>query len=264
MTQIDVSRLQELLSELTLYAGSEHLTGEAFGHLGIQKRRGLLKTVQNLLERLAGIASQLDPIAQPNAVLDPYQPEVLGRFIGTEMLRQPRHPLGSIKQFYGAGVYSIYYRGDHPAYARIKGKDTPIYVGKADPDEPTAETPASQGVRLAKRLDEHAKSIRKANNLELDHFDCRFLVVRSGLQKSAEDYLVSQFHPVWNEVIIGFGKHGDSATTRANTRSEWDTLHPGRKWAYAPGNVDNPLSAAQLIEKVREHFDAILGELPPP
>jgi Eco29kI-like restriction endonuclease len=60
------------------------------------------------------------------------------------------------------------------------------------------------------------------------------LVVQSGLQKAAEDYLINLFHPVWNaDICYGLGKHGDAATTRANLRSPWDTLHPGRKWAGA-------------------------------
>ena len=34
-------------------------------------------------------------------------------------------------------------------------------------------------------------------------------------------------------------KHGDSAKTRANKRSPWDVVHPGRLWALDESLVDS-------------------------
>jgi hypothetical protein len=260
MSGNDLNRLHDFVEQLLASAESNGVTSDAIAALSIKKRKHLRSLLDRARDVLDGLASQLDPISAPPVMLDPYQPDVVGRFIGTEMLRQPLQPLGDFTKFYGSGVYSIYYSGPHRAYQRISKTDHPIYVGKADPDEPNAETPRNQGVKLAGRLMDHAKSIAAVSNLELGDFRFRCLVVRSGLQKAAEDFLINQCRPVWNDVIIGFGKHGDSATTRANTRSEWDTLHPGRRWAHTPGNIPNPLPEAALIGKVTAHFESILGK----
>ena len=55
------------------------------------------------------------------------------------------------------------------------------------------------------------------------------------MQNGAENYLIDLFKPIWNSEIgicYGFGKHGDDPGTRKNLRSPWDSLHPGRDWAY--------------------------------
>ena len=156
-------------------------------------------------------------------------------------------------------MYAIYYNGPFPAYAPISGTETPIYVGQAAPAINNARTPLEQGPRLSSRLSEHGKNIAKATTtLDLADFECRSLVVQSGGQTAAEDYLIHLFRPIWNSetnILYGLGKHGDDATTRANKRSPWDTLHPGRKWAEkskedakAPGTIE-----AELTRHFAEH-----------
>lgn len=231
--------------------------GEPDGN-ALQPRRAkrLVTEIRTAIDRLTDFAHAIDPIRQPPLMLDPYQPEVLGRLIGETMLEQPRHKLDSLHEFYGSGVYAIYYNGSHKAYRKISKKDTPIYAGKADPPTPLAATPVDQGAKLAGRLGEHAKSIRVASNLNVADFDCRFLVVKSGLQKAAEDYLLNYFKPVWNQPLCkGFGKHGDDPGTRSNTRSEWDTLHPGRAWAAKEGNRPNDKSQDQIIAEIVAHYE---------
>ncbi len=224
----------------------------------LQPRRAkrLVSEIRTAIDRLTDFAHAIDPIRQPPMMLDPYQPEVLGRLIGETMLEQPRHKLNTLHEFYGSGVYAIYYNGSHKAYRKISKKDTPTYAGKADPPTPLAATPVDQGAKLAGRLGEHAKSIRAATNLEIADFDCRFLVVKSGLQKAAEDFLLNYFKPVWNQPLCkGFGKHGDDPGTRSNTRSEWDTLHPGRAWAAKDGNKPNEKSQDQIIAEIAAHYE---------
>jgi hypothetical protein len=83
------------------------------------------------------------------------------------------------------------------------------------------------------------------------------LVVKSAWQETAEDYLIAMFKPIWNNemgVCYGFGKHGDAAKTRANRRSPWDTLHPGRKWATTSDNVPNEKSVTQILAEIAGHF----------
>lgn len=224
--------------------------------LANSKAKKLRKSVDQVLARLHLLAEQLDPIQRPQFVFDPTNPEIIGKLIGHTLLERKRQPLGSVAKFYGSGVYALYYNGDFLAYKPIRGKESPIYVGKADPPTPDARTYIDQGPKLALRLVEHAKSIRAASStLRLDDFDCRFLVVQSGWQRSAEDYLLNLFRPIWNsKICFGFGKHGDDPGTRGNTRSPWDSLHPGRPWATKEGNKPNPLSNKQIIEQIAEHY----------
>jgi hypothetical protein len=65
------------------------------------------------------------------------------------------------------------------------------------------------------------------------------------------------FRPIWNKevkILQGFGKHGDSITTRANKRSPWDTLHAGRNWAGGEGQTDKKTSA-QIEQQLIAHFE---------
>ena len=83
----------------------------------------------------------------------------------------------------------------------------------------------------------------------------RFLIVQTGFQKLAEEYLINFFKPIWNsqtKICFGLGKHGDSSETRVNERSPWDTLHPGRWWADA--TTDNQKPPATIIEQIGAHL----------
>jgi Eco29kI restriction endonuclease len=236
--------------------------------ISARRRKQLIALIRDAIQRLEGVAAGLDPVQLPRVVLDPSNPEVIGRLIGDTLLEQPRAPLGSVPRFYGSGVYAIYYNGEFPAYVPISGTDTPIYVGKADPAILDARTPVEQGEKLYGRLNgDHARSIRQAEDhgraasvepyIRLADFECRYLVVRSAWQRTAEDYLIGMFKPIWNDevgICFGFGKHGDAPATRANTRSPWDTVHPGRSWATREGNLPNPLTAEQIIERILDHF----------
>lgn len=213
--------------------------------------------ILSAIERLTVLAADLDPITQPPVVFNPADPETVGALIAKTMLEQVRTPLSSAGRFYGSGVYAIYYRGDFPAYAPVRGKDTPLYVGKADPKKSGANTPEQQGLTLTRRLLDHVKSITLAQNLKLEDFDCRYLVVRSAWQGTAETYLINRFLPIWNSevgICFGFGKHGDDPKTRVNKRSPWDTVHPGRPWADKSPPYD--LSVEQILAKIAAHYAA--------
>ena len=119
-----------------------------------------------------------------------------------------------------------------------------------------ARTPIAQGERLARRLADHRKNISKAvTTLSIDDFECRFLLVQSGYETAAEDYLIYLFKPIWNNetgILYGLGKHGDAATTRQNKRSPWDTLHPGRTWAGK--TVADARPKARIMSDLAKHF----------
>lgn len=220
-------------------------------------RRKVDSGLRDLIQTLEGALRRLDPIAMPRSVFDPSNPKVIGRFTALAMVAQERVPLLSIGQFYGSGVYAIYYRGDYPLYAPLSGSETPIYVGQAAPGEQGAHSARDQGPRLAARLNEHRKNVAKATTtLNVNDFEARFLVVQSGWETAAEDYLIHLFKPIWNNetnLLYGLGKHGDSATTRANKRSPWDTLHPGRAWAAK--STEDARSPDQIVKEVTAHFD---------
>ena len=207
-------------------------------------------------ERLAEIAAGFDPILRPSSIFDPSDPLTAGRIVALTLISQPLHELASIPNFYGAGIYAIYYKGGFEPYSKLVECDHPIYVGKADPSNPSAKDAISQGTKLSSRMNEHARSIMKAHStLNIDDFKCRFLIVQSGFQKSAEDYLINFFKPLWNsetKICFGLGKHGDSHLTRDNKRSPWDTMHPGRPWADKSTKDQKP--AKQIIAEIDQHL----------
>lgn len=158
-------------------------------------------------------------------------------------------------KFYGSGIYAIYYTGKgFSAYAPLSGSETPIYVGKADPDDAYAETAVEQGLTLFGRLGEHAKNVQ-AGGFDLKDFQYRCATVQSGLQDTVEGFLIRLFSPLWNKqmkIAHGFGKHGDAAETRGNRRSPWDTLHPGRRWATA--TAEDQVAKDKILEKIEKHL----------
>jgi hypothetical protein len=253
-------QLDELATQLKTL--SDVLSQEAPPTLSSARARQLRRTITEAYENLRQVVDRLDPIKQPDFVFDPSNPNVVGRLVGITMIAQPRKPLADGERFYGSGVYAIYYNGDFPAYAPIKGWEHPIYVGKADPALASGKTAGEQGERLANRLNDHRKNIAKATStLRLEDFERRALVVQSGWQDAAETFLIHLFRPIWNSeigVCYGFGKHGDDPGTRANLRSPWDTLHPGREWAHRDPQMKDAKPRAKILKEIAEHFEANL------
>lgn len=221
-------------------------------------RKRLDAQLRELMGRVDGFLSDLDPVQRPRFMFDPGNPAVVGRFIALAMISQPRVALSEIERFYGSGVYALYYTGDFSAYQPIKSTETPIYVGKADPQSDTAQVPTEQGEKLHGRLQDHRRNIGKAkDSLKVEDFQCRSLVVQSGWQGAAEDYLIHLFKPVWNNetgICYGIGKHGDAPITRANLRSPWDTLHPGRDWAWRDPKMADARSRGRILGDLKKHF----------
>ena len=175
--------------------------------------------------------------------IKPYNPldkMNLGGSVADAMLESAVHPLSGLEPFNGAGIYAIYYTGNFEAYKPLAKKnkgskfEAPIYVGKAVP--PGARkgnfgVDSEPGMALYKRLKEHAESIIFAENLNIDDFFCRFLVVEDIWIPLGEALLIAKFSPVWNKLIDGFGNHDPGRGRYQQMRSKWDTLHPGREWA---------------------------------
>ena len=223
-------------------------------------RRSAEKGLAALISRAEGLRKQLDPTAYPELVLDPTKPSVVARLIALVLLAQPRISLGVSVSSYGSGIYALYYNGPFRSYSAIRASETPIYIGKADPEDPNAGTPRAQGERLSRRLNDHKRTIRAAERggtLSLADFEQRSLVIQTGWQSAAEEYLIGLFRPVWNRetgICYGFGKHGDAPKTRANQRSPWDTLHPGRAWAHRDPDMSDARPKQTIIDDIERHY----------
>lgn len=244
-----VAELRQTLDRLVSETDKPSLTASS--------RRSLEAEIRKVIDDLGQFLNELDQIRQPTSVFDPGNPKIVGRFISLALVAQPRHALTDIARFYGSGVYAIYYKGGFPLYAALSASETPIYVGQAAPALNNARTPMEQGDRLCRRLEEHRKNIGRATTtLDIADFEFRSLVVQSGWETAAEDYLIHLFRPIWNSeinVLFGLGKHGDAAETRANKRSPWDTVHPGRTWA-ADSRLTDAKTAERIAEEVNAHF----------
>lgn len=194
----------------------------------------------------------------------PYNPldkNNLGMSVASNLLKQPLAALPPDESFDGAGIYAIYYMGDHPCYRSMAGHNQrfetkiPIYVGKAIPDGARKGgfgLGLSANKALAKRLREHAKSIEASTNLELSHFRCRHLVVDDIWIPLGEAMLIEQFQPVWNTLLDGFGNHDPGKGRYNQSKSAWDVLHPGRPWADKC--QPNPKSSSDIEQGVIQYF----------
>ncbi|MGC0363827.1 hypothetical protein ABH922_001811 [Rhodococcus sp. 27YEA15] len=266
------SAIDDLIAHLNAAKdASETLArGKADGHWkggpNAKERDAIVAARQSLV---AAVNEQIYQHQMPRGVFDPADPDLFGIVAAIGLVHQDREPLNNIIPTYGSGVYAIYYRGSHPQYRSLAGKETPIYVGKTN--TPNSEIIVEQGTALTTRLGEHAKSI-SAGGLGVDNFEFRRLVIAPGWEPVTESALIDLFRPIWNKrsaetdpttgqvvkYIHGFGKHGDSSETRGNKRSPWDTLHPGRKWATdlpgAVAPVENQMERREIEVLIDKHF----------
>lgn len=197
---------------------------------------------------------------------NPLDKRHLGESVGQAMLRQPVTPLADLTRFKGAGLYAIYYKGGFKAYELIAernqdgGFTAPIYVGKAVPvgARKGGSLESSPGIVLYNRLMQHKRSIEEAENLDIEDFYCRFLIVDDIWIPLGESLLIAKFHPLWNKFIDGFGNHNPGKGRHLGQRPRWDTLHPGRVWAEKCQPREE--TAPQITREVRDY----LRNNPPP
>lgn len=194
----------------------------------------------------------------------PYNPlerKNLGGSVAKALLEREPLRMDKLNKFNGAGVYTIYYTGDFGCYQPIAHANQdgrfrlPIYVGKAIPAGARkggigmGEEP---GAVLFKRMNEHAKTLDCAENLFIEHFFCRFLVVEDIWIPLGESLLIAKFNPIWNTLIDGFGNHDPGKGRYNQLRSRWDVLHPGRNWALKCQPREE--TAEQIANEVAEHL----------
>lgn len=231
------------------------ITGEARNLKGRRIQQAQRIRLVELSKELGdALTESIYPHPLPTSIFDPSDSRLFGLFAALALLAQDLIPLADVSHIYGSGIYAIYYTGDFDDYLPIAHTETPIYVGKSQPDEEATRI-QEQGTPLTSRLLEHRKSIGLAETLDLEDFSCRYLVVRAGWEKTAELELMRYFRPLWNEgtgPVHGLGKHGDAAETRQNRRSPWDTLHPGRKWAT--NILEDQVPLTDIKKSIAAHF----------
>ena len=194
---------------------------------------------------------------------EPYNPLSkinLARSIEGEILACPLVGLGEVGRFDGAGIYALYYAGEFEVYAPLKASlltsnPRPIYVGKAIPAGGRTGGLGSEAVRtlaLSQRLAKHAASIKAAENLRLQDFQVRYLVVDDVWIPLGENMLIETYQPVWNKLVAGFGNNPPGEGRRDQQVSLWDVLHPGRSKNVSIGHQS--ATSAELQERVRHFF----------
>ena len=185
---------------------------------------------------------------------NPLSVEELGRNAARALMAYPLCELPPPETFWGCGVYTIHYQGSFPSYRGMSDAE-PIYVGKADPSGKRQGrwSVIRDGVRsLHSRLRNHATSIQSVKNLELRDFFCRWLILDPVWIGLTEQVLISEYQPIWNIVVDGFGVNAPGRGRANQRRSQWDTLHPGRPWAAnLPDNDNNP---EFIINSIARHI----------
>lgn len=196
---------------------------------------------------------------------NPLDKKNLGISVADALLARPRNPLPPPEKFIGAGVYAIYYQGSFAPYRAMgarnranKGDDVPIYVGKAVPAgarKGGLGLDVDPGAVLCNRLEEHAESIKSAENLKLSDFFCRYLAVDDIWIPLGENLLIEMFSPIWNRVIDGFGNHDPGKGRQQGKIPAWDVIHPGRAWAKR-------LQAGKSLQSIEESLKRFFSEHP--
>lgn len=199
---------------------------------------------------------------------NPLDKRNLGASVAQALIAAEAMPLARMASFRGAGVYALYYHGDFAAYAKvalpIQSDSTrpmvPIYVGKAVPDGARKGAVVSNPLgsfAVSRRLREHAESIAAAQNLKLEDFSVRYLVVDDIWIPLGESLMIAKFSPLWNQLVDGFGNHDPGAGRHGGMRPRWDVLHPGR--ARALKCKDRPESAEDIEREVRNYLDSYVA-----
>jgi len=182
---------------------------------------------------------------------EPYDPldyTHLAENVVRALLDQPLQAMPPATPFSGVGVYAVWYEGELEWYQNVCGEKRPIYVGSAVPTGGRkGGTGQPRRKRLYNRLRQHSRSIEQAENLRLNDFSCRYLVVVPVWIGLAERFLIEHFGPVWNTVVDGFGNHDPGRGRRDMKRPRWDILHPGRYWAEKLRAEETPEEIAREL-----------------
>lgn len=210
-------------------------------------------------------------LQQPKENYDPrdiaeYNPSDLAnlvRYCVQELLQRSAYRLPLLESFPGAGIYALFYDGELAIYQHDSIRSTdhrqPIYVGRARLTKSSGLNP------LFKRIRDHARSIEAAENLRVEEFRVRFLVLHPLWVSTVEDLLIGHFSTLWNDVIEGFGIHDPGGKRHEGEIPLWDVLHPGRSHRnkmIERGAVGRPMTEVmKLVEEYQARGERVKGSL---
>lgn len=193
---------------------------------------------------------------------DPLDYDNLGLSIARALDERPVEPLNRLKKFDGAGIYALYYTGDHPAYAELAAENRrapgswAIYIGKAEAENARKGDPEQAnkpvGAKLFNRIGKHRSSIEAADNLDVADFQVRALAVAPTWVPLAEVVAIRMHNPVWNVIVDGLGNHDPGSGRYKGMRPRWDTSHPGRAWA--PKLSPRPETASDIEQEIIQYL----------
>jgi Eco29kI restriction endonuclease len=177
----------------------------------------------------------------------------------------PVYNLPPPKNFIGSGIYAIYYTGSFELYSPLAAVnriryELPIYVGKAIPSGSRRGQSGKEGSSLYKRLGEHAKSIQAVENLDLADFHCRFVIIpheEDALIPPIESAIIKQYNPLWNTCVDGFGNHDPGGGRYDQARSQWDVIHPGRRWAEKLKGVKGENDPNVILKNIQDYVETL-------
>lgn len=245
-------------------------------------RKRLRKPFTDIVERIELLKDDIGPLRRPAFTFNPAGFDVIAHVMATALMAQDPRDLSDLPREMGSGIYALFYKGNLPYYRKLRDADVPIYVGSASPGYDSEGAPNDDARSLVARVSEHHASIKsvedamanpvtdgntgeeREGNLRVEDFRYRVLMVTQGWELAAEQYLIRFYKPTWNKetkrpqkagtLCTGFGKHGDSSSTRANKRSKWDTVHPGRSWAWTIDTKKNDMGTADIENEIEEHL----------
>jgi len=176
----------------------------------------------------------------------------------------PVHQLPPPESFLGTGVYALYYTGKNPLYSDYGEINrlsyaAAIYVGKAVPkgwrQARAHDDPENQSRELYSRLRQHAHNIEIASDLKIADFMCRFVIFEdagSDMIGTIEAALIKLNMPLWNTGVDGFGNHDPGRGRYRQARSDWDVLHPGRRWSIKCKGKAR--ARQEILNDIESHF----------
>jgi hypothetical protein len=184
-------------------------------------------------------------------------------FNGTPVLALPIS-----EKFSGTGVYALYCTGKKAHYNKFSelnrlAYNYPIYIGKAVPEgwrQSRVSCAANLGsAKLYYRLLDHVKSIKSVDNLSIEDFSCRFMIlegVSSDMIGTVEAALIKLNKPLWNSVVDGFGNHDPGSGRYEQAKSDWDVIHHGRKWAVKC--MGKPRTSKMILKDIGKYFNNLI------
>jgi hypothetical protein len=205
----------------------------------------------------------------------PYNPldkRNLAESVAEAMLARPLESLPPPASFIGAGIYALYYVGNFEPYKRLSKLNkeamerdpslmVPIYVGIARPEGArtgltSLESTTSKA--LYGRLGDHSRKIRTVENLKIEDFYCRYLVVDDIWTPLGETLLISTYYPLWNRRLAGFGNNAPGKGRELQKNSSWHIMHPGKNWSTRL--QASKIKTVDLEKEVKEHWEKHLVE----